>query len=223
MTNATGFIFDMDGTLVDNMPYHVRSWQQLLAELGVKMTRQEIENRNRGILPEVIRNMLGDQLSETEVAAIGERKEELYRKIYCPHLQLLAGCQAFLDQSYLLHVPMAVATMANRVNVAFVLDGLGIRDLFRIVIGEEDVREGKPSPEAFLLAAQGLQLPPENCIVFEDSLSGVEAAQRAGMKVVFLSTSLSASNLNANPPILQITDDYEKLRPENLLLVNFAS
>ena len=223
MTNVTGFIFDMDGTLVDNMPYHTRSWQQLLTELGVKMTGLEIESRNRGILPEVIRNMLGDQLSDTEAAAIGERKEELYRKIYYPHLQLLAGCQAFLDQSYLLRVPMAVATMANRVNVAFVLDGLGIRDLFRIVIGEEDVREGKPSPEAFLLAAQGLQLPPENCIVFEDSLSGVEAAQRAGMKVVFLSTSLSASNLNASPPILQITDDYENLRPENLFLVNFTS
>jgi len=222
MTDSTGFIFDMDGTLVDNMPYHTLSWQQLLAELGVKMTGQEIERRNHGTLPEVIRNILGDQLSEAEVAAIGERKEELYRAIYCPHLQLLVGCQEFLEQANLLHIPMAVATMANRVNVAFVVDGLGIRDYFKIVIGEEDVRQGKPSPEAFYLAAQGLQLPPENCIVFEDSLSGVEAAQRAGMKVVFLSTSLSASNLNANPSILQISGDYEDLRPEKILLMNLA-
>ena len=217
MTNATGFIYDMDGTLVDNMPYHIRAWQQLLAELGVKMTGQEIERRNRGILPEVITKMLGNQLSDGEVVAIGERKEGLYREIYRPHLQLLDGCQAFLEQANLLRVPMAVATMANRVNVAFVLDGLGIRDYFEIVIGEEDVRQGKPSPEVFLLAAQGLQLPPENCIVFEDSLSGVEAAQRAGMKVDFLSTSLNASNLTASPSILQITDNYKNLCPENLL------
>ena len=222
MTNATGFIFDMDGTLVDNMPYHVRSWQQLLAELGVKMTGQEIERRNQGILPEVIKKMLGNQLSDGEVVAIGDRKEELYREIYRPHLQLLDGCQAFLEQANLLRVPMAVATMANRVNVAFVLDGLGIRDYFEIVIGEEDVRQGKPSPEAFLLAAQGLQLPPENCIVFEDSLSGEEAAQRAGMKVVFLSTSLNASSFTANPSILLITEDYENLRPENLLLMKLS-
>ena len=222
MTDSTGFIFDMDGTLVDNMPYHTLSWQQLLAELGVKMTGQEIERRNHGTLPEVIRNILGDQLSEAEVVAIGERKEELYRAIYSPHLQLLVGCQEFLEQANLLCIPMAVATMANRVNVAFVVDGLGIRDYFKIVIGEEDVRQGKPSPEAFYLAAQGLQLPPENCIVFEDSLSGVEAAQRAGMKVVFLSTSLNASNLTASPSILQITEDYEDLSPEKLLLMNLA-
>jgi beta-phosphoglucomutase len=222
MTKATGFIFDMDGTLVDNMPYHTISWQHLLAEMGVNMSGQEIERRNHGTLPEVIRIMLGDQLSEAEVVTIGERKEQLYRAIYCPHLQLLAGCQEFLEQANLLRVPMAVATMANHVNVAFVLDGLGIRDYFKIVIGEEDVRQGKPSPEAFYLAAQGLQLPSENCIVFEDSLSGVEAAQRAGMKVVFLSTSLNASNLTASPSILQITDDYEELSPEKLLLMNLA-
>jgi len=222
MKNSSGFIFDMDGTLVDNMPYHTLSWQRLLGELGVTMTREEIELRNHGILPEVIRNLLGDQLSQAEVVAIGERKEELYRAIYCTHLQLLAGCQDFLEQANNLGVPMAVATMANNVNVAFVLDGLEIRDYFEIVIGEEHVQQGKPSPEAFLLASQGLQLPPENCIVFEDSLAGVEAAQRAGMKVVFLSTTLDASNLAASPSILRIIDDYEDLCPEILLSMSRA-
>jgi beta-phosphoglucomutase family hydrolase len=217
MKNSSGFIFDMDGTLVDSMPYHTLSWQQLLGELGVKMTGEEIERRNHGILPEVIRNLLGDQLTQSEVVAIGERKEELYRAIYNPHLQLLTGCQEFLEQAYQLDVAMAVATMANNVNVAFVLDGLEIRDYFKVVIGEEDVQRGKPSPESFLFAAQGLQLPPENCIVFEDSLAGVEAAQRAGMKVVFLSTTLNGSNLPANPSILQVAGDYENLDPEILL------
>ena len=217
MKNSSGFIFDMDGTLVDNMPYHTLSWQRLLGELGVTMTWEEIERRNHGILPEVIRNLLGDQLSHAEVVAIGERKEELYRAIYCPHLHLLAGCRDFLEQAKHFGVPMAVATMANNVNVAFVLDGLEIRDYFESIIGEEHVQQGKPSPEAFLLAAQGLQLPPENCIIFEDSLAGVEAAQRAGMKVVFLSTTLDASNLAASPSILRITDDYENLCPEILL------
>jgi beta-phosphoglucomutase family hydrolase len=217
MKNDIGFIFDMDGTLVDSMPYHIRSWQQLLAERGIQMSAQEIERRNHGILPEVISKMLGEQLPAAEVVAIGERKEELYRDLYRPHLEPLAGCRAFLQAANQLGVPMAVATMANRVNVSFILDGMEIRDYFKIVVGEEDVQHGKPSPEVFQFAAQGLRLLPENCIVFEDSLSGVQAAQRAGMRVVFINTSLKALPTNTRAPVLICTDNYINLKPEELI------
>jgi beta-phosphoglucomutase-like phosphatase (HAD superfamily) len=85
------------------------------------------------------------------------------------------------------------------------------------VIGEEDVQQGKPSPEVFLKAAQGLQLPPENCLVFEDSHSGVEAAQRAGMKVVFINTSLRPQDENTTSSVLFTTDSYLNLNPEKFI------
>ena len=217
MKNSPGFIFDMDGTLVDSMPFHTRSWQLLLAERGIQMSAGEIERRNHGILPEVVRKMLGAQLSDAEVTAIGEQKEALFRQIFGPHLQLLPGCRAFLEATRQLDIPMALATMANRVNVDFTLDGLGIRDYFRILVGEEDVQQGKPSPEVFLKAAQGLQRSPEECIVFEDSHSGLRAAQRAGMRVVLINTSLDSPLPGSSAAVLHCAENYLELAPDQFI------
>lgn len=217
MNNAPGFIFDMDGTLVDSMPFHTRSWQLLLAERGIEMSAQEIERRNHGILPEVVRKMLGGQLEDSEVIAIGERKEVLYRQIYRPQLQLLPGCRAFLQAAHRLGLPMALATMANRVNVAFTLDGLGIRDYFEVVVGEEDVQQGKPSPQVFLKAAQGLQRSPEDCIVFEDSRSGLQAAERAGMRVVLVNASLESLPTGTGAAVLLRAENYLNLKPDQFI------
>jgi HAD superfamily hydrolase (TIGR01509 family) len=199
------------------MPFHTRSWQLLLAERGVQMSAQEIERRNHGILPEVVRKMLGEQLSDSEAAALGEQKEALFRQIYRPQLQLLPGCRAFLEAARQLSIPMALATMANRVNVAFTLDGLGIRDYFETLVGEEDVQQGKPSAEVFLKAAQGLQRSPEDCLVFEDSRSGVQAAQRAGMRVVLVNASLESLTPGTGAVVLLCVENYLNLKPDQFI------
>jgi beta-phosphoglucomutase len=219
MTDTLGFIFDMDGTLVDNMSYHLLAWQQLLAGMDIHMSFQEIGRRNHGTISEVIRNMLGDQLSEDQVVELGMRKEALYRQLYSPHMRLRTGCDRFLQLTKANGIPSALATMADRVNIDFILDGLGIRDNFSVVIGADQISRGKPDPEVFLTAAQAMHLLPENCIVFEDSPSGLAAAERAGMRVVYLTGTPDQHDLSSIPVILQVARDYLKLDPTKLISV----
>lgn len=218
MTETLGFIFDMDGTLVDNMPYHLLAWQQLLAGMHIHMSFQEIDRRNHGTISEVIRNLLGDQLSEDQVLELGLRKEDLYRQLYHPHMRLRTGCDRFLQQAQAKGIPTALATMADRVNIDFILDGLGIRDYFCVVVGADQISRGKPDPEVFLTAAQAMHLLPENCIVFEDSPSGLAAAERAGMRVVYLAGSSDQHDLPSSPAVLRVTSDYFELDPDRLIL-----
>ena len=217
MTHTLGFIFDMDGTLVDNMSYHLLAWQQLLAGMDIHMSFQEIDRRNHGTISEVIRNLLGDQLSEAQVVELGLRKEALYRQLYRPHMRLRTGCDRFLQQAQANGIPTALATMADRVNIDFILDGLGIRDYFTVVVGADQISRGKPDPEVFLSAARAMHLLPENCIVFEDSPSGLAAAERAGMRVVFLASSSDQHDLSSNPAVLRVVSDYFELDPDRLI------
>ena len=212
-TSATAFIFDMDGTIVDSMPFHMQSWLQTLAERGIHISAEELERANRGTIDEVIRRIIGDHLSDAQVDKIADRKEALYREIYRPHRRPVGGLEAFLEAAKRLRIPTALATNAGDENIDFVLDGLGVRSNFQVVVSAKDVRLGKPDPEIYQLAAAQLGIPPERCIVFEDSRSGIEAARRAGMKVVAITTSLDANELNRDPTVIQVIEDYTAIRP----------
>jgi beta-phosphoglucomutase family hydrolase len=214
---GSAFIFDMDGTLVDNMAYHTQAWLALLAELGVHMTAGEARRRIAGQTNEqTLRQILGDEVSGAEIARYAARKESLYRALYGPHLKAVAGLDGFLAKAHCLGVPLAVATAADRANIAFVLGGLGIDHCFRVVVGAEDVAHGKPDPEMFLTAASRLGVPARQCLVFEDSLAGMEAARRAGMKAVALTTTLDAGAFRGLPGVLCAVEDFFGLDPEDL-------
>ena len=220
MTNekaSTAFIFDMDGTIVDNMPFHMQSWLHTLAERGVHISTEDLQRSNRGTIDEVIRRIIGEDLSDVQVNEIAVRKEACFREIYRPHLRLIDGLEAFLEEARRLKIPTALATNAGDENINFVLDGLGIRSNFRVVVGAKDVRLGKPNPEIFHIAAARLGIPPDMCIVFEDSRSGIEAAYRAGMKVVAISTSLEPGELKGHPAVIRVIDNYITLHPKSLL------
>jgi beta-phosphoglucomutase len=218
MSTSRAFIFDMDGTLVDNAGFHTQVWLQMLAEIGVRLTAKEFHRRTSGKRnAQILREILGPELSDEEIASYAERKELLYRVAYGPHLKLVAGLDGFLEGARRLDVPMAVATSANRCNIEFVLGGLGIESYFRVVIGAEDVSVGKPHPEAFLTAARRLGVAPERCLVFEDSPVGVEAAHRAGMKAVALTTTVDARVFQGLPAVVQIVDSFEGLNPRSLV------
>jgi beta-phosphoglucomutase family hydrolase len=212
------FIFDMDGTLVDNMSFHERTWLELLAGCGVAVTADEFHRRASGRTnPDILREFLGDRLAEHEVAEWTERKEALYREAYRPHLRAIAGLPGFLESARLLGVPLAVATSGTPGNVEFVLDGLRIGALFATVVTGGEVTRGKPDPEMFLIAAERLEVEPASCVVFEDSRAGVEAAIRAGMRVVVLATTPGIRELEGREGVVDVVADYSDLDPRALL------
>ncbi len=214
MDRFRAFIFDMDGTLVDNARYHTRAWQQLLAELGVQVTAREFHRWSSGKTNgQILRHVLGPGLPDGEIAELAERKEVLYRAAYASHRRLVAGFDRFLREAYHLGVPMAVATSADWTNIRFVLDGLGIASCFQAIVSGEEIVHGKPDPEVFLLAAQRLGVAAERCLVFEDSVVGIEAACRAGMKAVAITTSFSAEALGGVPGVVQVVHDFSSLHP----------
>ena len=216
--NIQAFIFDMDGTLVDNADFHTQAWAELLNEIGIRIEPVDLHRLNAGKTnAETLRALLGDGLTESELKDLSRRKESLYREAYRPHLQAVPGLYSFLFQARSLSVSMAVASSADEQNIAMILDGLGIRDYFTAVVGAEDIQNSKPHPEMFLTAARRLGIIPQECLVFEDSPAGIESARRAGMKTVVLTTFLNPKELTGVSGILQAVPDFTHLDVRLLL------
>lgn len=212
-------IFDMDGTIVDNMGVHTAVWLEILAEeFGVTMTRLEFQAATAGMTnPELLRLLVNPGMTDDDVAAIAQRKEAHYRERYAPILQPLSGLLPLLRQARQAGLALAVATAANQGNIDFVMNGLQMWDCFDAIVGADDVARGKPHPDLFLLAAERLGVPPEHCLVFEDALTGIEAGRRAGMAVVGVATSHSAAELAEQPGVRQTISDFTQLRFGDLL------
>jgi beta-phosphoglucomutase family hydrolase len=182
-------IFDMDGVIVDSNPTHRIAWVEYTRRFGIAAT-EDMQRRMYGRCnDEIVRDFLGEGLSDREVLEHGAAKERLYRELMAPHLSesVLPGLREFLGVRE--SVPRAVATNAESANLDFVLDGVGLRSLFRVALSGEDVQRPKPDPEIYLLAASRLGAAPAECIVFEDSDAGVASGVAAGMRVVGVSTT----------------------------------
>lgn len=209
MKQYSAFIFDMDGTLIDNMPYHIQAWLASFADLGIRMTEAEFHRRLSGKTnAETVREVLGRDVTAVEIDRIAHSKEVQYRSIYAPQLREIVGLTTFLQQCRDARMKTAVATSAGADNIRFVLDGLGLQEMFTAVVGAHDVQNGKPNPEIFLTTAHRLQEAPGACLVFEDSRAGIEAAHRAGMDVVVINTALSPEEAMAFPHVVHSAADY---------------
>ncbi|GAB4490489.1 MAG: beta-phosphoglucomutase family hydrolase [Anaerolineales bacterium] len=205
-------IFDMDGTLVHNMPIHNQAWSDTLAEAGVQIDLDEFNRATTGKKNvEILRMVLGDHLTDAELAYWSERKEILYRERFACCREPLPGLLHLLEQAHALRLPMAVATAAPPENVSFILDELDLRRHFQAVVGAHDVKNGKPDPEIFQKAAESLGASPESCLVFEDALAGIEAARRAGMDAILLCTTLEAREVAGQPHVLRAVPDFTHL------------
>ncbi len=205
-------LFDMDGTLVHNMPIHNQAWSDTLAEAGVQIDLDEFNRATTGKKNvEILRMVLGDHLTDAELAYWSERKEILYRERFACCREPLPGLLHLLEQAHALRLPMAVATAAPPENVSFILDELDLRRHFQAVVGAHDVKNGKPDPEIFQKAAESLGASPESCLVFEDALAGIEAARRAGMDAILLCTTLEAREVAGQPHVLRAVPDFTHL------------
>lgn len=205
-------IFDMDGTLVHNMPIHNQAWSDTLAEAGVQIDLDEFNRATTGKkTAEILRMVLGPQLSDEQVATWGERKETLYRERFACCREPLPGLLGLLEQAHARNLPMAVATAAPPENVSFILDELDLRRHFKVVVSAQDVKNGKPDPEIFLKSAGSLGVKPESCLVFEDALAGIEAARRASMDAVMLCTTIEAHEVEGQSHVLCAVPDFTHL------------
>jgi beta-phosphoglucomutase family hydrolase len=213
-TRYSAFIFDMDGTLVDNMPFHTRAWMETLGELGANPDPRTFLDRTAGMVnPEIFRMFLGTRLTDEQIAVYAAQKEQRYRRFYTPHLRPLAGLPEFLLGARAAGMRLAVATAANSENATFVLDGIGLRSTFDVVVTADDITRGKPDPQIFLITAQRLGVAAERCLVFEDAPMGIEAARRAGMSSVALTTSITAQKAESLAGVRLAAGDFRTLNP----------
>jgi beta-phosphoglucomutase family hydrolase len=200
-------IFDMDGVIINNGEFHFQAWKKFCDKHNISISKDKFKNKffgrtNEEVLPE----LFGRNLSTDEIKSLGEEKEEIYREIYKPHLQPVNGLIEFLKELKKKEIPVGIATSAPPENVDFVIDGLKIRSYIQTVVNESMVSTGKPAPDIYLEAARRLNANPENCVVFEDCLSGTKAAWQAGAKVVALTTTLPAEK---HKYAHRIVDDFE--------------
>jgi beta-phosphoglucomutase len=214
----SALIFDMDGTIVHNMPIHNQAWEDVLGEAGVHIDQEEFNRSTTGKkTPEILRMMLGHELSDSDLAYWGERKEALYRERFACCREPLPGLLHLLEQAHTLGIPMAVASAAPPENIPFILDELDLRRHFQAVVGGHDVQHGKPNPEIFLKSARILGVEPARCLVFEDALAGIEAARRAGMDAVMICTTIDAHEVAGLPHVLRAVPDFTELDLPTLL------
>ncbi len=203
MCEIEAIIFDMDGTLIDNMAVHLDIWVNFLAVRGVAITHEEFHRRTSGQRnAEIMRQFIDPDISEADIAELQEEKESLYRQQHADQMEPMPGSIAFFAAAQAQGLKLAIATSAYLPNVDYVLDGLQIRPYFQAVVTAEDVTNGKPHPDPFLLAASLLGVDPEACIVFEDAESGIEAARRAGMRAFYITSTTTPADVPDQPHII---------------------
>jgi beta-phosphoglucomutase len=187
-----GAIFDLDGVIVDTAKYHYLAWKWLAEQKGITFTEQDNErlkgvSRMRSL--EIILELGGLTLTEEEKESLAAQKNELYLEYIkkMDESEILPGAKAYIIALREKGVKIALGSASK--NAVFILERVGLSDLFDAVIDGTKVSKAKPDPEVFLVASEALSLPPEDCAVFEDAAAGVQAAKAAGIYVVGIGSS----------------------------------
>ena len=217
---ASAFIFDLNGTMINDMEYHIKAWYHILNDdLKAGLSWAEVKSHMYGKNEELLDRVFGQgHFNQEQADRISREKETSYQEAFRPHLVLIDGLNEFLRRAEKAGIPMAIGSAAIPFNIDFVLDNLSIRHYFKVIVSAKDVKLSKPDPETYLMAAKQLGIRPEECLVFEDAPKGVESAQRAGMKSIVLTTMHEKEEFAKYPNVAGLIADYTDPLLESLFV-----
>ena len=204
----------MDGVIVDSNPFHKVALKQFCARHGHQLTEEELREKIYGRRnQDWLTNVFGP-LKDERLKALADEKEALFREVYAGDVKPVDGLPEFLTKLVEVAIRCAIATSAPRANVDFTLSKTGLGPYFDIILDDSFVSHGKPHPEVYEKTAAALKYVPGRCVVFEDSIAGVEAARRAGCKVVGVTTTHSREELSGTDHVI---DNFIELDPKDLI------
>ncbi|MCZ4311892.1 HAD family phosphatase [Comamonadaceae bacterium G21597-S1] len=213
MARVQGLIFDMDGTMIDSMPYHARSWVAFANRHGIDIDVAELLRRTTGRTgAECMEQLFGRIMEPQECWALIHQKEEIYRELFAPVFAEVAGFKAFFAEAHRRGLRLGVGTAGDKHNIAFAMRHLQMDPLPHALVGGDEGLPGKPEPAIFLEAARRIGADPQACIVFEDAPFGIEAARRAGMRAVAVCTSHRAEELAGDHVIAHIASYHDLMK-----------
>ncbi len=201
-------LWDLDGVIADTAEYHYQAWQDVLGKRGVDFSRKDFMRLFGQRHDTIIKFALGEKLPQKDLEAITEAKQQDYRRRVADHVVPMPGAVALIKSLRAHGIKQAIASSAVPENIAIIVRALGIENDFQAVVHGMEAREGKPSPQIFLLAAAKLQVEPVNCVVIEDAIAGVAAAKQAGMECLAVTNSHPEEKLKAADLIV---DSLEKV------------
>jgi beta-phosphoglucomutase family hydrolase len=209
-------IFDMDGVIVDTNPHHRLAWRQYYQRYGKTLSDEDFLRHVSGKHnTDIIAHLFaGQTLTADEVLQLGNEKEALFRELYRPHLVPVAGLTAFLKALKTAGILTAVATSAPVENLDFVIDALKLRPYFDALLNESMVSRPKPDPEIYQQAMAKLGVEPGESVVFEDSMTGIQAARASGATVVGVATTQTPDELR--PWVDEVIRDFTNMTPDRL-------
>lgn len=208
-------IFDMDGVLVDNFRYHLLAWEKFCERHKKSISASDfLEHVFGGSNADHLNFIFKKQLPDDVIKSHSAEKELIYRYLYQDNVQLLPGLRELLLQLKAKEIPLAIATSAERANVDFILSQTGTEDYFQAIADASMVSRGKPDPQVFLKAAELLSIAPEKCLVFEDTLKGIDAALKARMKVVGVATTHHKAELTEAH---QVITDFSEITTDDII------
>ena len=213
-TKQIAAIFDMDGTMVDNTPYHYKSWQTIFKKYAKGDLNVETYKATISGVPimDTLRQLFTDANEDTLKVLLKE-KESYYKEFYAPFVAPVNGLENLLVQLKDAGFKLAMASSATVDDIDFILDHIPVRQYFDVIIDGNRVSKGKPNPQIFLKAAADLEMQPENCVVFEDSIAGIKAANAASMKIIGITTGHPGDKLQ---PANLIINDFTELNPQKI-------
>jgi beta-phosphoglucomutase len=204
---ASAILWDLDGVIISSMDYHYQAYSEVLAQRGVKLSREQYLKEMIGLRNyTILRRVLGD-LPDDEIWRLAEQKEETFRRLIRGQVKPLPGAAELVRRARDNGIKQAIVSSTPCANIELMLQSLGLFDRFETIVGEEDADKGKPDPEGFLLAASRLGVPPPECVVIEDAPEGIAAGKSGGMCCIGVTTTRRPEKLSQADLVVDSLED----------------